>query len=323
MDGVRRLPGVTGVGYTSFIPMAPHGGIWPVAIPGRDNSAPGNGALGRFITPGYLEAMHIPLRMGRDISPSDTQQRPAVAVVSESFARRYWPNENPLGRHMRYAFADREIAGVVADIRARGLERLSEPQVYLSHQQIEDGSMVWFAPKDIVVRATPDPAALTGAIRRIINAADPQQPISDVQLLSDVVQGQTATRTVQARVLGGFAMIAFLLAAVGIHGLLSFAVSRRAQEIGVRMALGAQRSTILTMILADAARLSAIGVIAGAAVAYAAGRYIQAMLAGVNPADAPTYIGAIALCIVMTLLGALAPAVRAIAVDPASVIRVE
>ena len=323
MDGVRRLPGVTGVGYTSFIPMVPHGGIWPVTIPGRDTSTPGNGALGRFITPGYLDTMRIPLRMGRDVSPSDTQQRPGVAVISESFARRYWPNENPLGRHMRYAFADREIVGVVADIRARGLERLSEPQVYLSCQQIGDGSMIWYAPKDMVVRATPDPAALTGAIRRIINTADAQQPISDVQLLSDVVQGQTATRAVQARVLGGFALIAFLLAAVGIHGLLSFAVSRRAQEIGVRMALGAQRSSILGMILGDAARLSALGVIAGTAAAYAAGSYIQALLAGVGPADAPTYLAAIGLCIVMTLVGALAPAVRAIAVDPASVIRVE
>jgi len=303
--------------------MVPHGGIWPVTIPGRDTSAPGNGALGRFITPGYLGTMRIPLRTGRDVSPSDTQQRPGVAVISESFARRYWPNQNPLGRHMRYAFADREIVGVVADIRARGLERLSEPQVYLSYQQIGDGSMVWYAPKDMVVRATPDPAALTSAIRRIIHTADPEQPISDVQLLSDVVQGQTATRTVQARVLGGFALIAFLLAAVGIHGLLSFAVSRRAQEIGVRMALGAQRSSILGMILGDAARLSALGVIAGAAAAYAAGHYIQALLAGVDPADAPTYLASIGLCVVMTLVGALAPAVRAIAVDPASVIRVE
>jgi putative ABC transport system permease protein len=323
LDGIRRLPGVTGAAYTSFLPMGSYGGIWAVGISGRDTSGPNNGALGRFVTPGYFDTMRIALRMGRDVSPSDTQQRPNVAVVSESFVRRHWPHENPLGKHIRYAFADREIVGVVADIRARGLERESEPQVYLSCQQIGDGNMTWFAPKDLVVRSASDPAALTGAIRGIIAAADPEQPISDVQLLSEVVQGQTATRAVQARVLGGFALIAFLLAGVGIHGLLSFAVSHRAQEIGVRLALGAQRSTILAMILRDAARLSALGVIIGAAMAYVAGRNIQALLAGVNPADAPTYLAAIALCLVMTLLGALAPAVRAIGVDPASVIRVE
>jgi putative ABC transport system permease protein len=322
LDQVRALPGVTGAGYTSFIPLAPHGGFWEVEIPGRDTSGPGNRALGRFITPGYLEAMGIPLRSGRGIEAADSAHRAAVAVISENFAHRYWPGENPVGRHMRYAFADRTIVGVAANIHARSLERDGEMAVYLSCQQIDDGSMIWFAPKDLVVRAS-NAGALAGPIRRIIAAADAQLPISDVRMLSEVVDGETDVRVAQVRVLGGFALVAFLLAGIGIHGLLSFAVGSRAQEIGVRMALGAQRSSIVAMVLGSATRLAAAGIGIGAALAYVAARNIQALLAGVNPSDAATYAAAIAICIAMALAGALVPALRAVAVDPARVVRTE
>jgi putative ABC transport system permease protein len=322
LEQVRALPGVSGAGYTSFIPLAPHGGIWHVEIGGRDTSGPGNGALGRFITPGYLEAMRIPVRLGRGIEESDRQQRPYVAVVSESFARRYWPGENPIGRHIQYAFADRTIVGVAANILARGLERDAEPQVYLSCQQIGDGSMIWFAPKDLVVRAA-HAAGLATPIRHIISAADRELPVSDVRMLSDVVDGETAPRVAQVRILGGFGAMAFLLAGIGIHGLLSFAVGSRVQEIGVRLALGAPRSRIVGMIVGDAARLSAAGIAIGVALAYAAGKNIQALLAGVDPGDFATYAAAIAVCMAMTLAGALAPTLRAISVDVACAVRME
>jgi predicted permease len=322
LSQIRALPGVSGVGYTSFLPLSPNGGIWKVEISGRDTSGPGNIALGRFVTPGYLEAMRIPLRMGRRIEAGDSAQRPFVAVVSESFARRFWPNQNPIGQHIQYAFADRTIVGVVAHIHARGLERQGEPQVYLSCQQIGDGSMTWYAPKDLVIRAA-NAAALAGPVREIIAAADRELPVSDVQMLSDVVEGETATRVAQVRVLGGFALMAFLLAGIGIHGLLSFAVGSRVQEIGVRMALGAQRSQIVGMIVGDAARLAASGIAMGAVLAYLAGKSIQSLLAGVHPGDVPTYGAAIAVCAVMTLAGALLPALRAIAVDPARTVKAE
>jgi predicted permease len=322
LEQVRALPGVTGAGYTSFLPLSPTGGMWDIHIPGRDTSGPGNYALGRFVTPGYLEAMKIPIRAGRGIEASDSAQRMPVAVVNEAFARRYWPGESPIGRHIRYAFEDRTIVGVAANIRARGLERTGDMQVYLSCQQIGDGSMIWFAPKDLVVRAS-NAAALTGPIRQIIHAADAQLPVSDVRLLTDVVEGETAPRVTQVRVLGGFALAAFLLAGIGIHGLLSFAVGSRMQEIGVRVALGAQRSRIVGMIVGDAARLVAVGIVVGGALAYVAARNIQALLAGVDPADAATYFAAIAVCIFMAMGGALVPAVRAVNVDPARMVRVE
>jgi putative ABC transport system permease protein len=173
------------------------------------------------------------------------------------------------------------------------------------------------------MRVSVTPAALLTPLRQIVSAADPEQPISDVAMLSDVVGGETAPRVVQVRVLGAFAAIAFLLAAIGIHGLLSFSVSTRRQEIGVRLALGAQRGAIVRMILHESARLSAAGMILGSAAAFYAASAMRTLLAGLTPTDLPTYAAAIALCFVMTLFGSLLPALRALAVDPATVIRVE
>ena len=180
-----------------------------------------------------------------------------------------------------------------------------------------------YVPKDLVLRISAPPGAIVPALRRIIAAADSEQPVSNVRMLGDVVEAETEPRAVQVRALGAFAAIAFLLAAIGIHGLLSFTVSTRSQEIGVRLALGAQRTDILAMILRDAARLSAAGIVFGAAAAWLAGRSMRALLAGLDPADVPTFAAAIALCLLMTLTGSLIPALRAIHIDPASAIRVE
>src|SRR5205085_5622276 len=149
------------------------------------------------------------------------------------------------------ASGTRTIVGVAGNVRVRGLEAPSEPQVYLSYRQMRDGNLVWYAPKDLAVRTTVNPTSLTAAIRAIIHDADPQQPISDVQTLTEIVESNTASRRVQARVLGTFAAIALLLAAVGIHGLLSFSVSPPTQQMSVRTAFCATSSHILSLILGD------------------------------------------------------------------------
>ncbi|MEX2302444.1 MAG: FtsX-like permease family protein, partial [Bryobacterales bacterium] len=195
------------------------------------------------------------------------------------------------------------------------------PQVYLPHQQVDDQWLTWYAPKDLVVRSAAEPGALFPAIRRIIQEADPEQPIADMRTLAEIVTADTAPRQAQVRVLGAFAVLAFLLAAVGIHGLLSFTVSQRTQEIGVRMALGARRSNILAMVLRETVALTAAGVAFGAAGGYAAGQAMQALLAGVTPGDAMIFSAAIGLALAMTMVGSLVPSVRAVRVDPASVIR--
>jgi putative ABC transport system permease protein len=325
LSQAQQLPGVTGAAYTSFIPMVMQGGVWPVEVAGQPVALPDRQlASMRFVTPGFFSVMGIPLVAGRDVERGDTAQATLVAVVSESFVKRYWPHEDPMGRHFNFGNADRMVVGVAGEVRVRGLERTAEPQVYLPYQQLlERGVSTWYAPKDLAIRGTGNVSALAPALRRIIHEIDPQQPVTGVRLLSNIVEGETEARRTQLTVLGAFAAIAFLLAAIGIHGLLSFAVSSRTQEIGVRMALGAQAADILGMILRDGLMLATAGIAIGAGLAYAAGVGLQSLLAGVRPGDAATFAAAIALCLLMTLAGSLIPAMRAVRVDPAMAVRPE
>jgi predicted permease len=321
---VRRLPGVENAAYISFLPMVLRGGIWPVSVDGDvAERSELHTASSRFVTPGFFATMGIPLQMGRDVSESDTMDKPFATVVSASFVKRYWPGQDPLGKHFKFGQHDRVIVGVVGDIRVRGFEQNSEPQVYMAYKQVSDGWYSWYAPKDLVVQGTAKPATLVPSIRRIVHDADPEQPISDVQTMSDIVADETAGRALQVKVLGAFAAVAFLLAGVGIHGLLSFAVSQRKQEIGVRIALGAQSSHIVRMITGHSAVLAALGLAAGVPLSYAAGRAMEALLAGVRPGDPTTFLTAIGLCLLMTLLGSLLPTLRAVRIDPISAIRIE
>jgi predicted permease len=329
LSEVRALPGVTRAAYVSYQPLGRmRGGIWPVAVDGQplvraDNQV----AFLRYVTPGYFTTMGITMKSGRDIEDGDTRERrPYAAVVSESFVKRYWPKEDVssvLGRRFTFALDDRIVVGVAGDVRMRGLERQAEPQVYLSYKQVADNSIIGYIPRSLAVRTTAEPTSLVAPIRAIIARVDPMLPVSDVNTMTQVVEDDTASRTTQLRVIGAFAVIAFVLAAVGIHGLLSFAVSQRAQEIGVRMALGAQRRDILAMVVGRSARLALAGVVPGVALAYAAGRWMQSLLVGVTPADAPTFLAAAALAVVMTLAGTLLPTLRALRVDPISSLRAE
>jgi predicted permease len=323
LSQVRSLPGVEGAAYTSFLPMVMGGGIWPVVVPGfPEEASEARTASLRFVTPGYFGALSIPFHQGRDVTDADTQETSPVAVVSQSFADRYWPKQDPLGRRFEFAFQERTVVGVVGDVRVRGLESPSEPQVYLPEQQVPDGGLAWYAPKDLVVRAT----ALTGlvpALREIVARVDPLQPVSDVQSLSAIVEGNTAPRSVQARILGGFALLAVLLAGVGLHGLLSYSVASRAHEIGVRMALGAVTRDVVRLVLARGVALASAGVLLGLGLAWAAGRTLQALLAGVSPTDAAAFGVAAVVGFLVTVLGCLVPVLRAVRVDPLTVMRAE
>jgi predicted permease len=324
LSEVRVLPGVTAAGYITRLPMVMRGGIWPVIVQGRPripNEEPL--AASRYVTPGFFAALGVPLRQGRDIAVSDAAEAPFVAVVSESLVTEHWPGQDPIGRVFQFGGADRTIVGVVGDVRVRGLEGTSEPQVYLSYRQVPDQSIIGYTPKDLAIRTSGDPMALVPAVRAIVRGADPQQPISDVRLLSDIVAGETAPRRIQVRVLAGFASAAFLLAAIGLHGLLSFTVASRTPEIGVRIALGARSADILDTVLREALQMAGLGLLMGLALAYATGRGLQALLAGVGPGDAPTFLVAVGLCALMTLAGSLLPALRAVRVDPVAVMRTE
>jgi predicted permease len=321
---VRALPGVSDAGFVTGLPMVVRGMIWRVRVPGQpDPREEERSASLRFVTPGFFAALGIPLRHGRIVVDSDSQATESVAVVSESFVRRYWPGEIGLGRTILIRGVTRTIVGVVGDIRVRGLERPSEPQMYFPSRQVEDGVLSGYAPRDFVVRSAAAPAALLPAIRAIIAKADPQLPVSDIQSLEEIVSGETAPRRIQVRVLGVFAAVAFLLAGIGLHGLLAYNVSQRLREIGIRLALGQERRSVLAMVMRHGLRLAAFGVVIGIALAIGAGRLLQALLAGTSPTDALTFIAAVTLALGMTLAGSLLPAVRAVRVNPIEVIRTE
>jgi hypothetical protein len=318
---------VTNAAFVTSLPMGRmRGGIWPVSLDGRPvNRAENKNAFLRYLTPGYFATLAIPIKTGRDISDADGQDRQAAAVVSESFIKRYLPNETPesaIGHHFTFALKDRVIVGVAGDVRMRGLEQDAEPQVYLSFRQVGDGDIIGYIPRALVVRAAA-PETLASAVRAIIHEIEPALPVTDVNTMIDVVERDTASRAAQVRVLAAFAVIAFVLAGIGIHGLLSFSVSQRAQEIGVRIALGAQSGDILRMIVRRSVMLALAGIVPGVALAYAAGRSMEALLAGVKPADAVTMVAAVALSVLMTLIGSLMPTVRALRVDPITALRAE
>jgi putative ABC transport system permease protein len=188
---------------------------------------------------------------------------------------------------------------------------------------VRDASDLFYAPKDLVLRTGGDPLPVVPAIRRIVARADPQQPIANVQLLSDIVEAQTASRVLQVRVLSAFAAIAFVLAAVGIHGVLAYTVSQRIREIGVRIALGARSIDILMMILRQGVSMASAGIGLGVVLAYAIGRTVESLLAGIQPSDVSAFGSALGLAIVMTVAGSCWPVLRAVRVDPLVAIRVE
>jgi putative ABC transport system permease protein len=326
-DGVlsqaRAIRGVSSAAYVTGLPMVMTGGIWKVVPEGETPEPDRSSASSRFVTPDYFKTLSIPLRAGRDVRDDDDLNKPLVAVVSESFVKQFLPGREPIGSRFNFNSLKLSIVGVVGDVRVRGPEVSSEPQVYMPYKQYPDGQGLFYSPKDLVIRSSLPAATLVPALRQIIHRVDPEQPISNIKPMAEVKSEATAARSVQVRVLVAFAAIAFILAAIGIHGLLSYSVSSRQHEIGVRMALGAQRSDIMRMIMRQAVILAAAGVIPGLLIAYAAGRSMQSLLAGVQPNDAVTFIAAGSLCVIMTLIGSLLPTMRAVRVDPATAFRAD
>ena len=321
---VRALPGVQGAAFISGLPMVVTGLITDVEIAGQEKrTARSGGVSHRWITPQYFKTMGIPLRRGRDVEDADTGARAWVAVVSASFAERYWPNQDPIGKSFTHRGRNRTVVGVVGDVRVRGLERTNEPQIYLPAQQTTAEFPANFDPKDLVIRHAGQQEAIVSAVRQIVRAADPEQPISDVRAMADILAGDTASRRGQLQVLGMLAGVAVLLAGVGIYGLLAYTVTQRSQEIGVRLALGANPGRVGRMIVTDGMRLALIGIVPGVAGAYAAGRGMNALLFGIAPGDPATFATGIAVVLLIALAGSVVPALRAVRVSPMSALRAD
>jgi putative ABC transport system permease protein len=325
LSDVRALPGVQGAAFITGLPMVMTGRVTGVVIPGREVSAAFRDEVVtvRSVTSQYFQTMGIPLVRGRDVDDGDIRGKVPVAVVSESFTRRYWPDQDPIGRTFEARGQTRTVVGVVGEVRVRGLERASEPQLYLPAGQVPDTAFTNDDPKDLIIRYAGTAGTLLPAVREIVRAADPEQPISDVRTLEDVVAGETATRRAQLNILGTLAAIAMLLSGVGIYGLLAYTVTQRSREIGVRLALGAEPAGVARMIVWQGMKLALVGLVPGVLAAYWAARGMRSLLFGVEPADPATVLVVVGLVLFMTLAGSLLPVLRAVRVKPILVLKAE
>jgi len=325
---LQTLPGVEMAGATSHLPLAGGQLTYGFAIEGRPELAAAGDSGGmpeadfRAVTPGYLDALRIPLRAGRGVAPSDAAGATPVAWINEAAARAYWPGEDPLGRRIQIARGRgtppwREIVGIVGDLRHEGLAVPPRPEVYVPFAQ---DPLPYFA---VTLRTGGDPAALAVPLRAAMHEVDADQPVSRLRPMADLVAASTSGTRFQGTLLGAFASIALLLAAVGIYGVMAHAVARRTREIGVRMALGAARGDILRLVVGHGMRLAAAGITLGIGGALALTRLLRAQLFGVAPTDPATFVCVTLGLAAVALAACWLPARRATRVEPLSALRAE
>jgi predicted permease len=330
-ERVRAIPGVESAGFMRILPLATTIGDFGLDVEGFEET-PGNNAKGdwQIVSDGVFEAMGARLLRGRWFTASDTQQSQPVAVINETMARTYWKNpEDAIGGHIKLGGADPKrpwvtVVGMVADERHNGITGLVKEKFYIPHSQ-------WHVALNggpiragfLVVRTTGDPMSVAGPVRSAVRGLDGNIPISNVRPMTEVVSTALATPRLTGFLLGTFAAIALTLAAVGIYGVLSYLVSRRTHEIGIRLAVGAKRSQVLRMVMRQALTLAGAGIAAGIAAALLLTQLMRSLLYEVQPADPVTFVTVAAALVVVALLAGALPAYRATRVSPLIALRTE
>jgi putative ABC transport system permease protein len=268
--------------------------------------------------------MKIPLRQGRDFGPQDfADNAPLVGIANDAMVRQYLANEDPLGKRVRWARDPRvhwmTIVGVVGDIKHFGLDLPEEPALYTPYTQIDP----WKRWTTVVARTQSDPNAMVQAVKQQIWKVDSQLPVTKLKTMDDVSAASFAARRFNMLLLAIFAGLALVLAAVGIYGVMSYAVTQRTQEIGIRMALGARATDVLKLIIRNGMALTLLGVVIGVGGASALTRLLATLLFGVTPTDKPTFVAVSAVLVLVSLLACYIPARRATKVDPLVALRYE
>ena len=323
LQQLETKPGILSAGFTSDAPFTSEGDTVGYAVEGEPPPQLGmwNDTLYREVTPGYLAAVNAQLIEGRYLQASDTETSQLVVVVNEFLAKRHWPGQSAIGKHVRVGGPTmpwRVVVGVVRDLHERGLLLGMKPAVYLSTEQVKRPGAEY-----LVVRTQQDPNQVANMVRGAVWAVDAQQPVARTRTMDDIIESNVADRKRPMVLLGIFAALALVLACIGVYGVLAYAVAQRTREIGVRMALGARALDVTRMILARGLRLGVLGLAAGLALAFGLGRLLQTLLFGVAPVSPAVYVATGGTLLVVALLACTIPAMRAARVDPMVALRDE
>jgi putative ABC transport system permease protein len=336
-DRLEALPGVRAAAATVMLPVDGGGLDMPINIEGRP---PGKGELyngdevWRFGSPHFFTALRVPLVRGRFFDQRDTGNSARVLIVNEAFARKYWPKGDPIGQRVtigrgigpQFEEPTRQIVGIVGNIHENGLEGVDEPVMYVPQSQITDGLTKLannVIPLDWIIQSAGDPSSLSAAIQREFQAVDSQLAASKIRTMDQVISESTARQSFNMLLLTIFAGLALLLAAIGIYGLMSYTVEQRTQELGIRIALGANRGDMLKLVVRQGMLLSGIGVVIGLAASFGLNHLLGTLLFGVKATDPITYAAVAAILISVALLASYIPARRATQIDPMIALRYE
>ena len=313
---IAELPGVVAAGGSKTLPLHGGGEPYDFLVEGRASTERILPAAGAFIvTPGYFRALGIPLVAGRDFTARDGVEAPPAVIVNRALARQLWPDGDAVGRRIRFGEHGIEIVGVAGDVRHTALATPPEPALYLPNSIAPRSTM------KIFVRTKADPLALAGAVRRAIREVDPNQPVSDLAPMRQLVSEAVARPRFTTLLLTLFGALALALAALGTYGVVSYAVAQRTHEIGIRMALGARRGQVLGMVVGRSSALTFAGLAAGIAAAFALTRLLSGLLYGVSTTDPLAFLAAPSALAAVALLASYLPARRAAGLDPLIALR--
>jgi predicted permease len=314
---VEAIPGVISAGFTNHIPIVFKGDITGVMAEGG-NTRERVQCRSRTAGPGYLETMGIAVLHGRGIAETDAERAPLVVVVNEALARELWPGQEAVGRKLFFqANVYAEVIGVVRDIHQDGLDTGPKPEFYISALQ------AGFSSGSLAIHTKVDPASIAGAVRQVIWNLDPEQPVVDVVTMDQILDNEVSQRRIQAMLLGVFAGLAVLLAAIGMYGVLAYSVSQRTPEFGVRMALGASPGMLLSRVIGQGVMLTLLGLAGGLAAALALSRLLESFLYGVQATDPVTYAAMAVVLLMTAVLASYVPGRRAMRVNPAVALKQE
>ncbi len=322
VERMRALPGVQAASSIAFLPLTGLGSATSWYDIARPKPAPGQFPVTdvRIVRPGYFNTMGIPLLQGRDFNDGDTMKSPMVFIINQTMARKHWPNENPIGRKLVVNMGNDtpgEIVGVVGDIRHNGLETASREMVYYAHPHLVLSFMTF------VLRTDREPEQLTRSAIAAVRAIDPEQPVADIRTMDYLVAQSVTPARFRMLLLAVFSGVALVLAFVGIYGVVSYAVTQRTHEMGVRIALGARPADVFRLVIGKSSALGLAGVALGVAGALALTRVLGTLLYEIKPTDPLTFAALSAVMIAAVLAAALAPARRATKVDPITALRYE